>query len=213
MNTTPLLVCCASAAALLAAGSVRAEDNLIPNPGFEEGAGGWLLYVSGQSQAVPCRIDQVKEGQKFGAAAGAMISEDFASFSISPELYAGGEKVLPVDSGERWRLSFWVRATGATESTASPSFFVRFPLLKDWKKVGRLVFIGANGNVVLREATGSLDIAEIASALPTEWTQVAAEFEIPGDAGANQLGRPEFYARGVKGPILIDDISFSRVGP
>ncbi len=212
MNSSPLLICCASAAALLAFGSVRAEDNLIPNPGFEEGARGWLLFVSGQSQAVPCRVEQVKNGQKSGAAAGSLISENFASFSISPEVYAGGEKVLSVQPGERFRLTFWIRVTEATEVTAQPSFFVRFPLLKDWKKVGKLVFVGANGTVVVREATSSLDMPEIARPLPTEWTQVAAEFEIPLDADANQLGRPDFYARGVNGPILIDDISFSRVG-
>ncbi len=211
MNTTPLLICCATAAALLASGSVRAEDNLIPNPGFEEGSGGWVLYVSEQSQAVPCRIDQVNEGQKSGAAAGAMISENFASFSICPEVYAGGEKVLTVQPGSKWKLSFWIRSTEATDSTSQPAFFVRFPLLKDWKKLGKLIFIGANGAAVVRDASGSLDIGEIACNLPAEWTHVEAEFQIPNDVPANQLGRPEFYARGVKGPIFLDDISLSRV--
>lgn len=213
MSNIPLLLCCAGTAALVAFGNVRAGDNLIPNPGFEEGANGWLLYVSEQSQAVPCSIEPVKEDRKSGASAGAMVSEDFASFSISPELFAGGEKALAVYPGERWRLSFWVRATEETASTASPAFFVRFPLLKDWKKTGRLVFVGINGNVEIRDASGSLDIAGITADLPNEWTQVSAEFEIPSEDNANQLGRPEFYARGVKGPIVLDDIVLSRVGP
>lgn len=213
MNSNRTLMCWVSAAALLSAGTLHSDDNLIPNPGFEDGPGGWSLYVSGQSETVPCRLEQVREGQKSGAAAGVMASDDFASFSICPDVYAGNAKALAALPGSRFKLSFWIRAGTDTGSNSRPAFFVRFPLLKDWKKVGRLIFIGANGNVVVREATGSLDIAEIASALPTEWTHVEVEFQIPDDAEANQLGRPEFYARGVKGPIFLDDISLLRVGP
>ncbi len=189
----------------------QAEENLIPDPGFEDGGKTWGIYVSGNSAASGCEFLTVATSPQAGTACAEMKSANNASFSISPQVLAGNQKVAPVKAGERWKLTFWIRSTEDTSTKASPAFFVRIPLLQDWKKLPKVLFIGLNGASAMRETSGSLDIPEIAAELPTKWTKVESVFEIPKNLDANQMGRPEFYARGVMGTIYLDDISLEKV--
>ena len=189
---------------------MQAGDNLIPNPGFEGGQDPWILYVSGNTPG--CEIATSATTPQAGAACVEMKSGTAASFSISPQVLANSQKVAAINTGDRWKLAFWIRASDDAETKASPGFFVRFPLLKDWKKLPSVLFVGLNGACAVRESAGPLDIPQIASDLPDKWKKVEAVFEAPADLGANQLGRPEFYARGLAGSVFLDEISLERVG-
>jgi hypothetical protein len=196
-NSTKLL----NAAVLLllawsAAQGVRA-DTLVPNGGFEEGTTGWTIFVPEESKDKNCRFDVAGDAPHSGSSAARFQSDDFARFGI-------GAPVIPVQAGERYRVSVWVRIDPAAQvRPKAPGFAIRLNLRQgDSDAPGGHLFI-VPGNRVSRDIP-----ADPGADLTKDWTHVEAVVEIPG--GVDAIG-PSLFSWWTSGTLYADDFTIEKV--
>ena len=189
-----------AAASLLAGGffgHVAAADSLASNGGFEEDAQGWKVFVPEESKEKNCRFDVVSEKPHSGANCARFQSDDFARFSI-------GSGLIPVQAGERYRVTVWLRSDPSAEvRPKDPGFVVRLNLRQGSSDAeGGYLFIGP-GNKVTRSTPPDPELP-----LPTTWTKIEAVVEIP--AGVDAMG-PGLFSWWAKGALYADDLSIEKV--
>ncbi|MCE0496841.1 MAG: heparinase II/III family protein [Methylacidiphilales bacterium] len=175
-----------------------AADSLVPNGGFEDGITGWGIFIPAESQDKNCRFDVVSTDPHSGVNCVRLQSDDYARFSI-------GCSLIPVQPGEHYHVSVWVRADPAAQvSPKTPGFVIRLFLGQgNADAEGGHFFIGP-GNRVARNTPAD----PVSAAFPTTWTQIQAVVEIP--PGVDSMG-PGLFAWRTKGAIYADDFSIEKV--
>ncbi len=175
-----------------------AADSLISNGGFEDGTTGWGLFVPDEAKDKNCRFDVVTDAPHSGVNCVRLQSDDFARFSI-------GTTFIPVQPGEHYHVSVWVRADPAAHVLLkTPGFAIRLFLRQGNADAdGGHLFIGP-GNRVARNTPAD----PASKSLPTTWTQIEAVVEIP--PGVDAIG-PGLFCWRTKGAIYADDFSIEKV--
>jgi hypothetical protein len=188
-----LLLSCAAIPAV-------AAEPLLSNGGFENGIVGWGLFVPEESQDKNCRFDVVSDAPHSGLNCVRLQSDDFARFSV-------GTTFVPVQPGECYRISVWIRADpDAQVRLKTPGFVIRLFLRQgNADAEGGHMFIGP-GNRVARNTPAD----PVAKTLPTTWTQIEAVVKIP--PGVDAIG-PALFSWWTKGAIYADDFSIEKVDP
>jgi len=171
---------------------------LIPNGGFEEGITNWGIFVPDEAKDANCRFDVVSTNPHSGANCVRLQSDDYARFSI-------GSALLPVQPGEHYHVSVWVRADPAAHVLLkTPGFAIRLYLRQgNGDAEGGHLFIGL-GNRVSRNTPPDA----VSKTFPTTWTQISAVVEIP--PGVDAMG-PGLFCWRTKGAIYADDFSIEKV--
>lgn len=206
-----LLAIAAAGLVLLPEQPARAEENLIPNPGFEEDDGSWGIFIPAESENKGCEMLWSKDSPRNGQTCLELKSGDFARFSAGPKRLEGD----PIRPGDRIRLVFWVRASEDLAIKGSPAFIVRMAFQDDQRQelpTKEALFIGLNGHTTIQSMEAKLDFSEFPADIPAEWTRVESVFEVPDDLGASKLGQPGFFATYTSGSVYLDDVSLERVG-
>ncbi|MGB8356023.1 MAG: carbohydrate binding domain-containing protein [Chthoniobacteraceae bacterium] len=175
-----------------------AADLLVSNGEFENGIAGWTVFVPAESKDKGCVFDTVNDAPHSGKSCARLQSTDFARFGV------GAGQGIPVQPGEHYRVTAWVRADPAAELHAkAPGFVIRLNLrLGSADAAGGHLFI-SQGNLVSRDTP-----AESKTDLPKEWTKVEAVVEIP--PGVDTM-YPSFFSWWVKGTLFVDDFSIEKV--
>ena len=172
-------------------------DSLVPDGGFENGIGSWKMWVPDESKDQNCHFDVVPDNPHAGAACVRLQSDDFARFAISSGSY-------PVQAGEHYHFSVWVRADAAAEIRPNaPGFAIRV----NFHSAGAgapsdPLFIGP-GNRVKPGTPANPTWKHL-----TEWTQIEAVIEIP--AGVDAIA-PSLFDWWGKGALYADDFSIEKV--
>ncbi|MDR0532337.1 MAG: hypothetical protein LBH01_00105 [Verrucomicrobiales bacterium] len=189
-----------------------AQENLIINSDFEKDDGTWGMFVPGESKEKGCEFIYSKESPHEGLSCLEMKSSDLARFSVGPKQLAKKLKI-----GERYRLTFWIRAGENTKSRSNEAFIVRL-FIRDVDNQNiagnQALFIGLNGHTTIQSPEAGLNLSQLSTGLPSkEWTKVESVFEVPGNesTGAARLNIPEFFAQYISGSIFLDDISLVQV--
>ncbi len=175
-----------------------AAQELLTNGGFENGTTGWTIFIPAESETKGCTFDVVATSPHSGASCAHLHSDDFGRFGI-------GGNLIPVKSGEHYRVTAWVRAEIAAQvQPKTPGFVIRLNLLQGQVDApGGHLYIEFGNTVSRGQApTGS------AASLPQEWTKVEAVVEIP--AGVDSIG-PSLFSWWVKGDFFVDDFSIQKV--
>jgi hypothetical protein len=175
-----------------------AGQELIANGGFENGSTGWGIYIPEESQDKTCRFDVASDSPHSGVNCARLQTDDFARFCI------GSTTSFPVQPGERYRVSAWVRLDPAAHvRVKAPGFAIRLNLsLGNQDTAGGHLLIEP-GNLVARNIA-----AEAVTDLPKKWTKVEAVVEVP--AGVDTI-RPTLFAWWIKGSLFVDDFSITKV--
>ena len=176
-----------------------AAQELITNGGFENGTTGWSIWIPDESKSANCRFEVSTDSPHSGVNCVHLQADDFARFCI-------GTSAIPVQAGDRYRVTAWVRAEAAAQMRPqshglppAAGFVIRLNLRQgDADAAGGHLFIGL-GNQVLRDTP-----AEWTKDLPKEWTKVEAVVEIPTGVDAVL---PALFMWWAKGTISVDDFS------
>ncbi len=174
-------------------------QELVGNGGFETGITGWSLFVPDESKGKNCRFDVVSDAPHSGTNCVRLQSDDFARFGI-------GTTGFPVQPGDHYHISAWIRADAAAQvRPKAPGFIIRLNLRQGTgEAAGGHLFIGP-GNVVSRE-----NPADSSAGLPKDWTLVEAVVEIP--PGVDSV-LPSIFSWWVNGTLFVDDFSIQKVDP
>jgi hypothetical protein len=172
--------------------------SLISNGGFEDGITGWGTYVPDESKAANCRFDVATDSPHSGASCARLQTDDFGRFSV-------GCGLIPVQPGEHYHVSVWIRAGNLAEvRPKAPGFVIRLHLSQSGSDAaGGHLFI-APGNRVTRDVPAD----PVSDSLPTTWTQIEAVIEIP--QGVDSMG-PGIFSWWTKGIVYADDFSIEKV--
>jgi sialate O-acetylesterase len=189
---------------------LQAAQNIISNPGLEQGAGTWKVFVPDESKDKGCAFSISSVSPHSGDHCAELKSAEFARFSVGHMMY-NGPSPRP---GERYRLSFWVRADTDTVARGSPAFVVRMLLFNETG--GPLpdapaLFFGLNGRSALQFQAKGVDLSSLGGDLPSVWTQVVCDFEVPANLSIGKVLSPEFSAYYTRGSIYLDDVSLERI--
>ena len=173
---------------------------LVANGGFENGVTGWGSFIPDESKDKNCRFDVVSTAPHSGVNCVRLQSDDFARFSI-------GTKFFPVQAGEHYHVSVWVRADPAAHvRLKAPGFVVRLFLRQgNGDAEGGHWFLGT-GNRAARNMPADL----AGKTLPTSWTHLEAVVEIP--PGVDAIS-PGLFCWWTKGAIYADDFSIEKADP
>ena len=191
--------CLLAAALCLTGGAASAQQNLIRNPGFEEGLTSWGAFVPATTPREDCKWELSSE-QPHGGAKCLRLQ------SLKPERFAMNANMLQVQAGQRYKVSAWVRVpAGFAVAPGTPGVLVRvdFPSKDNtfWKD---LVLVTLGDKVALVP-----NISKLAnSKLPAEWTRMSGVFQIP--EGVTQMNVELFMWSGV-GDSYWDDIELVQV--
>ena len=170
---------------------------LVPNGGFEYGIMDWTLFVPEESQGANCRFDVTTTSPHSGVDCLRLQSDDFGRFCV-------GSASFPVQPGEHYSVSVWIRAdTAAQVRPDAPGFVVRLSLRQGGADApGGHLFV-APGDKVSRETPPTSS-----TPLPTTWTQIKAVVEIPPGVDAII---PALFSWWTKGTINVDDFTIEKV--
>lgn len=185
---------------ILSCGAIHhaAADSLIANSGFEEGILSWGIFIPDESKTQNCRFDVVSDSPHSGVNCARLQSDDFARFSV-------GTALIPVQAGEHYHVSVWVKADAAAQVLPkTPGIVIRLYLRQGTGDAdGGHLFI-ALGNQVTRNTP----VDPAAVTLPTTWTQIEAVVEVP--PGVDAMG-PSLFSWRCKGIIYVDDFTLEKV--
>jgi hypothetical protein len=175
-----------------------AAASLITNGGFEDGIVGWGTYVPDESKLANCHFDVGSDSPHSGANCARLQTDDYGRFSV-------GGALIPVQPGDHYHVSVWIRADSAAQVRAkAPGFVIRLHLSQGGADAaGGHLFI-APGNRVTRDAPAD----PVSDSLPTTWTQIEAVVEIP--QGVDSMG-PGIFTWWTKGIVYADDFSIEKV--
>ncbi len=202
MNTRSLSLLAGLAVAGLAYCPSAKAENLIPNPSFESGAAGWVLFIPKDAEGKVQPLQIVQTDVHSGTAAAAITVADGARTGIT-------SKPVNVKPGEKYRISAWVKFTDNVQFKAgSVGAFLRATLMetpgKDIADPAGHMHIGLKGTVARNPDVGKLGVSE----LPKQWTKLEAVIEIPAGTG---VLLPTVFVMGVTGTVLIDDVNLELV--
>ncbi len=177
--------------------ATAAADSLVSNGGFEDGVTGWSLFVPGESEGRNCRFDVVSDNPHSGTGCLRLQSDNFARFAVS-------SKPIPVQSGEHYHVSAWVRADPAVQVRLNtPGFAIRLNLRRGTANADGGPLYIVNGNRVAHDTPPDSD-----GPLAVQWTEVEAVVEIP--SGVDEMA-PDLFAWAIMGTIFVDDLSIEKV--
>lgn len=208
MNTTRLFLACALLSVSFSF-PLSGAENLITNPGFEDGQRGWGMFIPTESEGKGCEFLINTDSAHSGGACAELKSGNFARFSVGPKSLVGN-----AGTNDRYRLTFWIRASQDLQAKGKESMIVRIFLLDNNGKPLQqniALFVGLNGAFTIQSPEKGLDLSKLSGELPKTWTKVESVFEIPASYEAARLGKPEFFAQYTFGSIYLDDVSFERV--
>ena len=190
--------------ALLAAISVAPllhAENLVPNPGFEDGQDGWVLFVPPINEGAKVQWVVVNDDPHSGAACLSMKSDEPIRWAVS------SKKAFKVSPGEKYRVQAWVKySKDAKIEPGAPGANIRVTLVKlsPSDPLGH-IHVGLAG-VVRSSSVRKLNVPQ----LPSGWQKIEAVIEIPAD---NDLVDLSLFSQGVAGTMFWDDVSFELVDP
>ncbi len=183
-----------------AASAQTTQGNLIRNPGFEEGTASWSQFVPQGASRDAFKWEVSADKPHSGAKCFHLQSSKAERFGI------GGEE-LPVQPGQRYKVSAWVRVpAGFSIASQTPGVVARVDYASSDGSLGKYHVMLTVGNKVANPATLS---AIANSSLPAEWTQMSAVYEVP--EGATKMRLELFMWSGV-GETFWDDIELAPVG-
>jgi hypothetical protein len=180
-----------------------AADNLIQNPGFEEGSSGWSLFVPKQYAADKVEFE-TGGGDAYAGSGSAVVNAE------RPIRYAlTTETKIPVSPGEKFRVRGRLKfGEGASFAGLVPGAYIRLTLLRtprsDIDDPRGHYHVGLDGRVCWSRALGDLSRTEA----PSGWQAIDAVVEIPDGCNLVSLG---LFSEGVSGPVQWDEIAFERV--
>ena len=168
---------------------------------FAFGGQPWVMYVPKESEAAGCRMAGNCPDSHSGRPGVILKSDNFARYSIRPHA-----KAIQVKSGERYRLSAWVKADqGFRIESGTPGLLLRATLFAapgvDYSR-GHF-YVGAKG-VVLGADPTPLGGAP----MPTEWTKLEGVVEIP--VGVREMSFFVFCWK-TSGRVCIDQAVIEKV--
>ena len=181
-----------------------AAQSLVPNGGFESGISGWSIFVPDESSGKNCKFDVVSTEPHSGTNCVRLQSDDFARYAI------GAGSSFPVQPGEHYRVSIWIRADAAAlirpKTSGMPP--AAGPVIRILLRgagsdtAGGHLFIGM-GNTVARDTP-----SEWSAPLPKDWTKIEAVVEIPPGA---DTAFPSLFCWWTSGTLYADDFEIEKV--
>ncbi|PTX95414.1 hypothetical protein DB345_14160 [Spartobacteria bacterium LR76] len=191
------------AGALSLTASTLLAQNIVRDPGFEEDTTGWNApYIPNDSLDRHCTFEVVKDSPHAGKACARLASEDNGRISISPK-----GTPIPVEPGEKFKVSLWVKAGKNFEGQNNQSgMLLRMDMMNGRDSVGIVTIDWQGQSLFLSPQDAPKDFAT--APLPTKWTKVEAEFVIPEDTTAM---RPAVFLWRGTGEFFIDDFIIERI--
>lgn len=182
-------------------------ENLAPDAGFESSMDGWEIFIgpehreSGAVTETKVVEDVVHEGS--GAA---QMTTDIPiryAISTSPKV------LIPVDAGERYRISGWVKfSDDAKPQPGRATVYIRLALMEGPKQPSQdplgNIHVGLKGEVARTPDVNKLISAEV----PKEWHKIDAVVEIPPGQTYVSIG---LFVDRIKGTATWDDIVLEKV--
>jgi len=196
------LIACSVVLANLALGLTANAGNVVSNPGFEDGKEKWGLFVPKDGEGMIDGFQISNEAPHSGVSSALMKL-------TGPGRCALNANLIPVQPGERYRLTAWVKFSGNSVLTQGmPGAFIRATLMesagKDIADPRRHMHIGLSGKMARVDNVAKLAVSE----LPKQWTKIEGVIEIP--AGTTIMG-PALFVQGVTGDVSWDDVSVEAV--
>lgn len=201
MNSKPFIGSIALFLSVVSILHAEESQNLLLNPGLEEGLKGWSAAVPGES-----RDDSLAsistENPHSGVNSVKLSIPQSIRYNITPSRLDDAYSQQP---GDRFRIRAWVRAgSDFVQDPTTPGFYVRITMLNGLKAdiPNGLLFFGLDGRA--SHKLSALDITTV----PKTWTEITGVFEVPADAAAVYLN---FFVNNGTGSIFIDDASIEKV--
>jgi hypothetical protein len=197
----PLLILGTSLLATFAS-PLLAADNLLVNPGFEDGSEGFSFFIPENEEATKPSFEVSKEAARSGAGGQRLTAEGIGRYGFSMKR-SGEFKPIP---GDRYRVSAWVRpGPDFVQKANTPGFFIRVSMFKGTGggEPKDFLYFGQQ-NLAARGTSTSLN----ANLEPGTWTQISGVFEFPEDA--NNMYVTFLLERG-SGSLYVDDLSLTQV--
>lgn len=175
------------------------DQSILLNGGFEEGDFGWDAFGQREGAETSTSFSVVDDRPRSGTGTARLWSDAIARHGFEASRF-------PVEAGEKYRISAWVRADDSTKlDRGAPGPVVRLTLLGS---DGRSDAPGGHYFLGLNRWTGRNQVPPaIIGELPKEWTQMEAVVEIPPDTG---YVVPHFFSWNAKGALFFDDITITK---
>jgi hypothetical protein len=176
-----------------------AADSVVSNSGFEDGTTGWQIFVPDESKNKNAQFDVVSTAPHAGNNCARFQSDDLARYGI-------GAGFMPVQAGDRYRVSVWIKADASAQvRPKTPGFVIRLYLKQGSADApGGHLFI-CYGNTVSRNTPPPVTDPVT---LPSSWTKIEAVVEIP--EGVDTIG-PALFCWWTQGVVYADDFSLEKV--
>jgi len=182
-------------------------ENLAPDAGFESSMDGWEIFIgpehreSGAVTETEIAEDVMHEGR--GAA---QMTSDLPiryALSTSPKL------LIPVDAGDRYRISGWVKfSDDAKPQAGRANVYIRLALMEGPKQPTQTplgnIHIGMKGEVARTPDVQKLIIQDV----PNEWQKIEAVVEIPEGQAYVSIG---LFVDRITGTAYWDEIILEKV--
>lgn len=202
MNIPSLSVFTLILVPLISSSESMAAENLVANPGFEQGDKDWRLYMAKESEDKEAKIETDTTVFHSGQSSLRLFSVKDARYSAGPRV-----SISNVNAGDRFRVSVWVRAgDDFVQNKKTPGFYVRLTQFVDPGEdpIGVHYHFGLGNKVLLSASPAPLGTNRI----PDTWQEVGGVVEVT--KGAARIGLNIFVERG-SGTVYIDDVSLVKV--
>ncbi len=178
-------------------------DNLVDNPGFENGTSRFYLGVAADSKTMNCRVSVDKANAHTGAQSALMQADDFARVSFGPVA------TIPVKPAEHYRVGVWVKPGSDFQmQPGTPGLVMRLNLSQDnAPSSAGLIFIFLDDTVFPIGTPPNAPLA-ITTPLSADWTHIEAVVEVPDNVDGIQ---PVLFFWKAKGSLNVDDFTFEKV--
>ena len=176
--------------------------SLITNGDFEAGTDSWKKYIPPEFAALTCDFSTSQDNPHSGMKCAELTMSDVGRFCL-------GNLPIPVEPGDRYRVTVWIRATADSQPPPnSPGFSFRLIFRKtvndnNLKWPGSFLQINPDSVV----SFGNTQV--LAKSIPTDWTKMEAVIEIPPGIF---FACPDLILI-YKGPLFVDDVTFVKVDP
>jgi hypothetical protein len=178
-----------------------AAQNLLTNPGFEDGSVNWAPFIPAESNAHSPFAGVVEGFARTGQSALRLSSEVPSRFAF------GNYPPIAVTPGQRYRISAWYRVEpGAVVQPGLPGFVLRTNFSSRDAAPGtpaKHLYVGTTGAVSIN--FGSQTSLPV---LPTEWAHIEAVVDVPENVDRFWIN---LFSWGLAGAFLVDDASVELV--
>ncbi len=178
-------------------------QNIVRDPGFEEGDTGWNLpYVPNDSQDKGCSFSISAEEPHSGKSCGMLESTDNGRIAISPK-----GMPMAVEAGQKYRLVAWVRAGKDFEAqSGQPGLLIRVDMLQS-RDALEIVTIDWQGHAKAMQPSESLT-GFATEPVPKTWTKVESTFTVPENTETMRAG---LFLWKATGQLFVDDFVIEPV--